>query len=915
MLRKLALSLAVSAALGVSQVHALGLGEIKVNSALNEPLDAEIKLTQVRDLSPLQIQPRMAAVDEYSLAGGVSQTRYLRDIQFQVQLTPDGAGSIRLRSSEPIQEPFLNFMVEVNWPSGRLVREYTLLLDPPVFDPTPVQRTVQPAQLPQPASAQPAEPRQRPATVSRTTSASNIRTRMDADTQVYVGVNDTLWEIAARSKPANISEHQMMLALLRKNPAAFPSGNINTLRAGSVLDLPSREEASRLTHREAVAEVARQTQLWREGRLQRQQPQAKAPVDVSRQAGESTESAVDTGTEAAPADATPTTTAEGDAAAQDGQLKIVAPVEEQAAADQSDRETAETVTSEEAGVERDGSEAVSAARESLENEVLIAQEKIDRLERENTDLNDKLNSVLEQLEAQSRLLELQSQQMATLQTELTRDAARAPATESAHKDSAGLLQNPAVLGGIGAGALAVLAGLWLMLRRRGAAEPEKKRELVNVPEDLRDRNESENKDSGAGAAAAAAAAVGAGAVAGAMAADDSDTEQPAPLAPLSGESEEFTRPPMQKLAPDEPQDLDQDLQSLDLDMDLDLNDLDIDDDPELDQLDGTLDELEDEADARIDAAEFDLGAEDELTEEPSVQADVAEETVTESDETPTADTDELEFNVKPTEVEEEPSELDSMLGDSDDSDDLDFLLSGDAEEESTSATLAGDDELLEDALKEENGFSLADDAVMPTDDMGLDDEQLFGELEANEPPVDNGLHETVAAVEGDDYEIDHDLEAMLQGAAGDADDDAAEVEISDSADDDLDSLLASFDPEEDDISAGVAPVRPGEQVEEELTANISHDLEMDLDSEVDELLNSTDDEIALEEQRSDEAVEVLDKMNLLSGTDEIETKLDLARAYMEMDDKDGARDILNEITSEGSEEQRLEAQKLLDSLS
>jgi pilus assembly protein FimV len=90
---------------------------------------------------------------------------------------------------------------------------------------------------------------------------------------------------------------------------------------------------------------------------------------------------------------------------------------------------------------------------------------------------------------------------------------------------------------------------------------------------------------------------------------------------------------------------------------------------------------------------------------------------------------------------------------------------------------------------------------------------------------------------------------------------------------------------------------------------------MDLDSEVDELLNSTDDEIALEEQRNDEAVDVLDKMNLLSGTDETETKLDLARAYMEMDDKDGARDILNEITSEGSDEQRQEAQKLLDSLS
>jgi len=917
MLRKLALSLAVSAALGVSQAHALGLGEIQVNSALNEPLDAEIKLTQVRDLSPLQIQPRMAAVDEYSLAGGVSQTRYLRDIQFQVLLTPDGSGSIRLRSSEPIQEPFLNFMVEVNWPSGRLVREYTLLLDPPVFDPTPVQRTLQPTQVQRPATSQAAAPQQRPAAQP----VSNIRTRMDNATQVYVGVNDTLWEIAARNKPANISEHQMMLALLRKNPAAFPSGNINTMRAGVVLDLPTEQEAARLTHREAVAEVARQTQLWREGRATARQPEAKAPVDVSRQASDASNDQADTGssqgTEAAQESA-----GQAEAATTDeGQLKIVAPQEEAEAAPEETEESAgETVTTEEAGEsQQQDSSAVSSAQENLENEVLIAQEKIDRLERENTDLNEKLNSVLEQLEAQSRLLELQSQQMATLQTELARNSAQPAANQTDSKGD--MLQNPAVLGGIGAGALAVLAGLWLMLRRRGSKEPEKKRELVNVPDDLREKDEAEQTAPARDAAVTAAAA---GVAAAAVASSDTDqAAAPAPLAPLSGEEDEFTRPPMQKLAPDESDlaqdDLEQDLQSLDLDMDLDLNDLDIDDEPDLEQIDASVDDEMDDSDARIDAAEFDLGAEDEPVADLSAEA--AEEEVVESSE-PEVEAeldlagtdDELEFNVRPPEPEEEPSELDSMLGEDDDSDDLDFLLSGAGDQRDEVKPVASDDEaLLEDALKEENGFSLADDAVAPTADSELD-EDLFGELEADEPANDNNLHETVEAVDGDEYEIDHDLEAMLQGVAADDEVDVTDDALHDSAEADLDSLLASFEPEEDDLSAGIAPVRPGEQVEEELTANISHDLEMDLDSEVDELLNSTDDDIALDEQRSDEAVDVLDKMNLLSGTDEIETKLDLARAYMDMDDKDGARDILNEITSEGSEEQRQEAQKLLDSL-
>jgi pilus assembly protein FimV len=374
---------------------------------------------------------------------------------------------------------------------------------------------------------------------------------------------------------------------------------------------------------------------------------------------------------------------------------------------------------------------------------------------------------------------------------------------------------------------------------------------------------------------------------------------------------------MQNLAPDEPDagsdDLEQDLQSLDLDMDLDLNDLDIDDESDLDQVDDDVEQLAG-SDERIDATEFDLGAEDEPLAELAPLAGAegpAEED--KSGPEPLSAGDELEFSVKPQEPEEEPSELDGMLGDDESSDDLDFLLNGAEDNDDDTAQAVSDDEsLLEDALKEDNGFSLADDAVATTDDISLDDD-LFGELEADEPASDNSLHETVSALNTDDYEIDHDLEAMLQGSADEPDEQKAETSAGDSADEDLDSLLASFDPE-NDVSSAVAPARTGEQVEEELTANISHDLEMDLDSAVDELLNSTDDEIALEEQRNDEAVDVLDKMNLLSGTDETETKLDLARAYMEMDDKDGARDILNEITSEGSDEQRQEAQKLLDSL-
>jgi pilus assembly protein FimV len=201
--------------MGVSNANALGLGEIKINSALNEPLNAEIKLLQVRKLSPLQIQPRMADVDEFALAG-LDKSRFLTGVRFQVKVNPDGTGVIYISSDRPVREPFLNFLVELNWPNGRLVREYTLLLDPPVFDPTPVRQTVQPAAaLPSPAKG----PR---SSSPKKEAVDNIRTRAAGNQQIYVDVKDTLWSIALKNKPnPSVSAKQLMIALQRKKSPRF----------------------------------------------------------------------------------------------------------------------------------------------------------------------------------------------------------------------------------------------------------------------------------------------------------------------------------------------------------------------------------------------------------------------------------------------------------------------------------------------------------------------------------------------------------------------------------------------------------------------------------------------------------------------------------------------------------------------
>ena len=904
MLRKLALSLAVSAALGASQANALGLGEIRVNSALNEPLDAEIRLTQVRDLSPLQIQPKMASLDEYA-AGNTTLARYLRDIQFQVLVSPEGTGRIRMKSIDPVLEPFLNFMVEVNWPSGRLVREYTLLLDPPVFDAAPAVRPISVA-APEPV-LQPVEKAVDAPAPVRQPKAANPRTRSVQDGQIHVGSNDTLWRLSARNKPAGTTEHQMMLALLHKNPQSFLSGNINGLKAGTVMQVPTRDEVQAVSHKEAVAEIARQMQLWRDGKAGAD-TQAAAPVDVSKGASKRAE----------PTDVVKPVETPSKSAAEQSKLSIVAPTETVETGQTAPAgESVDTSATEGAAAAADSEQVITDVSRQIENEVLMAQEQIDVLERENADLNNTLNSVMEQLESQSRMIELQSQQMATLQAELDRKAAQPPA--KSEQSLMGLLDDPVVLGGVGAGALALLAGLWMALRRRGSDTSDSKRELVSVPDNLRD------DDTGDGGPALSAAAVAGGALAGGAAAgavlataDDDETkdEMPPRPAPLSADEdeEEFSRPPMQALAPEEPEvaqadDLNDDLQSLDLDMDLDLDDLDT--------ASEAVSEPAADPVAELDAAEFDLSADDldtlgqmdelvpeQKAEEPELPAveEVAQEEPVEL-----ADTDldqELEFNVAPlAEDDDDAADLDALLSGSD-TEELDFMLQSDDETD----------------IEVEPSTDDADDAV---DDLEALLAGSLGESDVTEKPApatataddaDNSLHETVDTHDDLDFEIDSDLEAMLAGSADDDDDKpfggSGGEAASDSAVDDLDSLLADFNPELD-VEAD-APSRA--LVEEELTSNISHDLEMDLDAEVDEMLSSTDNEIELSEEHNEEALEILDKMNLLSGADETETKLDLARAYLEMEDQEGARDILEEITSEGSAGQKEEARKLLESL-
>ena len=229
--RKLVLAIAAASALSSGMAQALELGELTLKSKQNQPLLAEIELLDVKDLTAAQVVPSLAPEQEFSKAG-VPRPAFLDDLRFTPVINANGKSVLRVTSSQPLSEPFVNFLVQVMWPNGRLMRDYSVLLDPAQFSP-------QAAAAATSASAEP---------VQYTTTS-----------------RDTLWEIAARARNGG-SVQQTMLAIQALNPDAFINGNINRLKTGQVLRLPDASQSVQLPQARAINEVASQNADWRNGR-------------------------------------------------------------------------------------------------------------------------------------------------------------------------------------------------------------------------------------------------------------------------------------------------------------------------------------------------------------------------------------------------------------------------------------------------------------------------------------------------------------------------------------------------------------------------------------------------------------------------------------------------------------------------
>lgn len=286
----LKLTLAIALCLGSSQALALQLGQIRVKSALDEPLVAEIPL-QIDSLAEARnLNVGLASQADFARAG-LSRSG-LDKLRFSVVTDTTGHKLILVTSQSAITDPYLDFLVQVDTPKGKQLREYTVLLDPVIAGPAPQVSSVpiaasapiaQPNAAPTPAPTPPvpsaappvsmySAPIQHPnAAVAPTPApaapsqpAATAAPAQSRNGEYVVKKGDTLYHIANEKRPdTQVSVAQMMLALQKTNPDAFYRNNINTLKSGAILRIPTRSAVNATSLAEARAQVHRQMEDWR----------------------------------------------------------------------------------------------------------------------------------------------------------------------------------------------------------------------------------------------------------------------------------------------------------------------------------------------------------------------------------------------------------------------------------------------------------------------------------------------------------------------------------------------------------------------------------------------------------------------------------------------------------------------------
>ncbi|MBJ2215186.1 MULTISPECIES: FimV family protein [Pseudomonas] len=832
--RKLVLAIAAASALSSGMAQALQLGEMTLKSKLNQPLSVEIELRDVGGLTASEITPSLASAQAF-VDAGVDRQAFLDDLTFTPVINPEGRSVVRVTSSKPLPDSYVRFLMQVQWPNGRLMRDYSVLLDPAKFD--------QPA----PTASAPASSAPATGTLGRHTTTPH----------------DTLWEIAAKNRHG-ASVQQTMLAIQALNPDAFVDGNINRLKTGQVLRLPDVTQSTALAQPQAIAEVSAQNAAWRQRQRSPQgQVAGKPQLDATRrtQAGNA-----------------PSSTQAKD------NLSLVS-----------------------AQAAKKGGKGAAGDSRALSDKLAMTQEELDTTRRDNEELKSRAADLQSQLDKLQKLIQLKNDQLARLQAQTGEPAAipaqlpgepaaepaapvatPAPAPEPVKPAAApastegkfnDLLTNPIVLGILGGAALlVVLLLLLLWARHRNARREEEKhlrmaRALAEEPEFVSNIDQDLPPDSFEGLEVPPPSVKLATAVA--------PTAAPAPAPVVETVVAPTVASVLAPLAVAVAQENSSDA---------------------LAQAQSHIDRghLNQAADVLEQAIKHEPKRSDlrlKLMEVYGLQNN--------KDGFVTQERQLVANGENHAQVEQLKARFPAMA----------VLAAGVS---AAVAAAALDAQYVKDLLDDKPASAAQADTFDTDFDLSLDDLEAASPAEiAQDQQTFETLLKQQTESKADAQDLsDFDLDLQLDPPASQTDDDflsGLEEQIKDVPPVEPPTLtpaaLDEFDlPEDFDLSLADEPSNPAAKPDA-----FASELD-DVNAELDRLSQSLEHPpIEPSFTAEDAALGAEDEpdFDFLSGTDEVATKLDLAQAYIDMGDADGARDILSEVLTEGNEGQRGEAKEML----
>ncbi len=1059
MLRKFVVILTMLLCSMATQLYALGLGAVTVESSLNQPLRLRIEILQLGDTRLQDIRIGMASNTDFERFD-VDRASFLSNVRFSVESTNQG-NVVILTSSQIVREPYLSFILDTRWPNGRLLSEHTVLLDLPVFNDqqsTPeVRQPISPV-LRAPVSSEPpsvaepfvnsaptpavtapssgnsganlqpevleaqAEPAvaeeaaestatetteaeevvvaDEPAEVPPIAAAEPVEEIAPAEPETEVAIqaeeepaapvvsepqtietdgSDTLSDIALQVRPdSSVSMQQTMLAIQELNPDAFAQGNINRLRSGQVLRVPSLEEIQAINPRDAVNEVARQNQDF-------------ADTDVQPLA--------------APADATPTQDDQPQ-----GQLSVVS---------SDDAIDANGGAAELGNAEN---EALDQRIAELETQLAQRQEEADRARIEREELASRMVDLESQIAAAQEIIRLQDIQLAQLQESLAAAAAEAQlAAEqqaiqaAAQAEAAQSVESPTnllddvmrILTGnsifmISGVLLIILLLVVLMLRRNRASKLDEDdidqieeqefdvavedsgpaenlndeaasefqdydpAELDDELDDIIGVSDTAESDSIADEAADAEDALDVISIVDGLVGeqqyrralsmlntslqeqgDNDEVREKISEVEVLLEAQEAEQRELDEVArKEEAASRESETKSFLDDLGIDLDSFDYEEEPHEDAAAEKTEEDKPVTETPTETPEsedvdlmFDLGGDDDSAEGDASDDDESEDIAAESAvdeieqdvETFEFDLDDDSGKVESEAADPEDLEIDTLEFDADAAEEVKSEPSAEADDEIDIETFSFDSNAAASITEAAEADSASADEVQEEDpnalEFSFDKDEIEDNAEAPEPASNEEVETFDFDLEDDSSDTvlekpEAEVTTVAEAEGDDFDFDLDEFEVETAREEDAvdsDDDFLDLDAEIKSTDGDVTEILNDDAGIDEIEFDLDEEIDAEVgrkDTEVEGLdLDSDDDlEFLSDDDVEIESVDDVEEVDMLSDDDETATKLELAYAYQKMGDKDGATEILQEVIKEGSDEQIAEAKKLLGSL-